>query len=228
MRLSVGLRALVLVVLAGACSGANQAASPTRPTLPTTTTVSSAATIVPVTSSTTVSTTAPPTDTVTVPSVTTIVTVPQPYHPLYDTFAELWQDSYEVERWSFGLLSGGYYSLDAVLVGGPVNRGKGAISAADLALYHMSPTGQYIVFEGRDEINHLYCLLGGYSRIFRVDPKTDYVLPVLPIWLGGTYLQFEQTQEAGPPVTTFTTTPTGLAVYREAPVCAGNPTAQPG
>ena len=163
----------------------------------------------------------------TVPS-TTIVTVPEPYHPTYDTFAELWRDSSEVERWYFTPLPAGDYILDAfILTSETSDRGAQNMSAADLARYHMSPTGEYIVFLGDDEINHLSCLVGGYSRIFTIDPQTRYVHALLPIWPGGTYAEFVQALEAVGPGPTFTAPPSGVvAVVREAPVCAGNPTAQ--
>jgi hypothetical protein len=87
----------------------------------------------------------------------------------------------------------------------------------------MSPTGQYIVFQGHDVINNLYCLVGGYCRNFSVNPQTGYIPAVLPIWRERTYQEFVQTQVALRPIPTFTTTASGVAVFREAPVCAGKP-----
>jgi len=164
------------------------------------------------------------------PSLTTIVTVPEPYHPIYDTFAELWRDSYNVALWTITPHEvDGIYSLtQRDLASGVLDRGFGGITAAQLTQYHMSSTGEYIVFQGHDLINNLYCLVGGYSRIFTVDPQTQYVRALLPIWRGGTYLQLLQAQDALGPLPTYTTNASGVAVYREAPVCAGNPTASPG
>ncbi len=225
MRRLVGL-GVIFTVLATACAGTNQAAPSAHPRPTSPTTASASSTTLPASST---STTWPPPVDFTVPS-TTIVTVPQPYHPTYNTLAELWRDSYEVERWYFAPLPGGDYSLYAfILPSATSDRGATNITAADLARYHMSPTGEYIVFLGDDEINHLSCLVGGYSRIFTVDPQTLYVHAVLPIWRGGTYAEFVQALDAVlPGFPTFTAPPSGVvAVYREAPMCAGNPTAQP-
>jgi hypothetical protein len=138
------------------------------------------------------------------------------------------RDTYKIELWSFDPEPGGNYRLIGTIL--PFVTKDIAIptmTAADLARYHMSPTGQYIVFEGVDEIDHLFCLLGGYSRIFTYDPQARYVPAVLPIWRGGTYTQFRQALYAAGPMPTFTTTPSGVDVLREAPVCAGNHTAVP-
>jgi hypothetical protein len=146
-------------------------------------------------------------------------TVSKPYHPAYDTLAELWCDTLSAEMWSFTPVpaAAGHYVLNATeLPSGQWDRGDASISAGELALYHLSPTGEYIVFMGHDEIDDLVCLVGGYSRIFTVDPLTHYIDALLPVWHGGTTEQFSQALDAVP-------SPPNA---RAAPMCAGNPTAQ--